>query len=560
MDVSENNFRSLLEGGKQYIVPLFQRPYSWGKKNWDALWDDIMSLYDEEELEGSHFLGAIVTQSVPSTTDGISPYLLIDGQQRIVTLTLLLAALRDHLRKNKQTSDQGDELHGLYLTNLYKKGEAQYKVLSSKADRKMYQQVISNEEVKEKGTIYDVYDFFLKKIRKYNELDKLRNVVLEYLAFVIITVDDKDDPYLIFESLNYKGQQLTQADLVGNYFFMRLPSDQHEKTYNELWLPLQQSFKDKAQDNYSYLEELTKAFWYYLRKDGCDIKQNQVYQRFKQRLEKPESDIQAALEDLIKFAQYYQHIRFPEEEPEIRLSRWFKRFMRLQFTSAYPFLLNLYHEYAEQKFSVDEFELILRYVESYFVRRLFAKEPTRSLNKVFNNLYTSLKKQRAGNIVDNLKEVLTSKERTQIWPDDDQFRQDLVKYPLYTSNTYIDRVKLILESIEERLTDTQNISDNVRVEHIMPQNLTDEWEIKLGTKAEEEHKLWVHTLGNLTLTSESSEVSNKSCDERLALLQNSDLALNYYYFGESKVDSWNVEEIKLRANWLADIAIQVWPR
>jgi uncharacterized protein with ParB-like and HNH nuclease domain len=203
MKASETSFRNLLEGSKQFKVPLFQRPYSWEKSNWETLWDDLMSLYSDG-MEGYHFLGPIVTLAEPGTPDGISPYLLIDGQQRLTTLTLLLIALRDVLKK--QDSELAEELHELFLINKFKKGDDLYKVLPTQADRNFYQRIVQAKELEKRERISEAYSFFLKKLEKSESedtdtplsLSKLKNVILERLTLVSITLNDDDNPYLIF--------------------------------------------------------------------------------------------------------------------------------------------------------------------------------------------------------------------------------------------------------------------------------------------------------------------------------------------------------------------------
>lgn len=558
MKASETSLRELLQGGKQFQIPLFQRPYCWGIENWKTLWDDIISLYnDEDSVESYYFLGSAVTLAVPGTPAGISPFVVIDGQQRLTTLTLLLAALRDYL-KAQGFEQAAEELHELYLINKFKQGDDFYKVLPTQADRKAYQQIIHRKEIKESSRIYQAYNFFREQIEKGNssveisiDLTKLKTVVLERLSLVCITLDDKDNPYLIFESLNYKGEPLTQADLVRNYFFMRLPREQHEAVYEEIWLPLQERFRINAGD--TYLDELTNAFWYYLGKDGQLVNYNQVYQALKLNLEKPCVNVLDALKDLSCFAEYYLRLRFPKEEPELKLRKWFHSFGRLDFTTCYPFLLKLYGEYTSKRLSIEAFEQTLSYLESYLVRRLFAGVPTQGLNKAFNTLCRQLD---LNDIVGSLRHTLISFQRSQIWPDDDWFRRSIIEQPVYGGRR-IDRVKLLLESLGEILTKEQVNPENLTVEHIMPQTLTAEWKTMLGSKAEEVHKRWLHTLGNLTLTAYNSELSNKHFSEKLSYLQHSCLALNRYF---QKLETWDEQAIQNRGEYLADIALRVWSR
>lgn len=561
MKASETSLRNLLEGTKQFQIPLFQRPYSWGETNWETLWEDLMSLY-EGEVEGFYFLGPIVTQAIAGTAEGISPFVVIDGQQRLTTLSILLAALRTHLKRQK--NGLADELHELYLVNRFKRNDEYYKVLPTQDDREVYKRIIQDKEkeIKEKSRIYEAYNYFKKRLKKPDpdeniEIDcvKFKTVVLESLILVNITSDDKDNPYLIFESLNNKGEELTQADLVRNYIFMRLPRDQQEKVYADMWLPLQEQFKINAKQN-NYTEELTKALWYYLRKDGRKVNEKNIYQELKKKFDKPGIDITSELEKLSKFASYYQRLTIPEKETHPTLRRWFERLLRLEFTTSHIFLLNIYYEYDMGNLSLDDFENVLSYLESYFVRRSITGISTKVLGEVLNNLYLQVQAENPADLVTGLRTVLMSFSGNKVWSEDDAFRKGIINKAVY-SNSAIDRVKLVLERIEASLSKERVEPQTLTIEHIMPQKLNKEWQSVLGADYSNVHKRWLHTLANLTLTGYNSELSNKPFNKKLSYLTSSNISMNQYF---RDVENWNEEEMQRRAEYLADIAIKVWPR
>ncbi|MGF1488920.1 MAG: DUF262 domain-containing protein [Prochloraceae cyanobacterium] len=254
MRASETNLRNLLEGCKQFQIPIFQRPYAWEKPNWETLWTDLMSIYNNGEIEGSHFIGSIVTQAISGTADGISPFIVIDGQQRLVTLTILLATLRHHLQKEKKSQD-ADELFELYLINKFKQDDDRYKVFPSQHDCQVYQSIINSKNKRnitpKEGKIYDAYKFFEGKLKKPFEEErtietaKIKSIILERLTLVNITSEEKDNVYLIFESLNNKGQELTQTDLIRNYIFMQLelPVEEKKKYIKQNGCPLKSNLK-----------------------------------------------------------------------------------------------------------------------------------------------------------------------------------------------------------------------------------------------------------------------------------------------------------------------------
>lgn len=567
MKASETSLRNLLEGGKQFQIPLFQRPYSWKRENWETLWEDLMSLYNGE-VQGLYFLGPIVTQAALGTADGISPFVVIDGQQRLTTLTIILAALRNEIKKSD--SDTAQEVDELYLINKFKKHDDIYKVLPTQNDREVYKSIIQSKKAKDirkEGQIYEAYKFFEGKFKKpdidediFLDYTKFKTILLERLILVNITSDNNDNPYLIFESLNNKGEELTQADLVRNYIFMKLPPEERDEVYSNKWLPLENSFKSNM-NHKECAGELTNAFWFYLRKDGVAVNEKEVYKAIKKRFDdfRCTDELKLELENLIKFSNYYLRLNFYKEEPEPKLKEWFRRLKRLDFTTCHIFLLNIYSHYEEKNLSLEDFEKILRYLESYFVRRWLAEVPTRSLGIVFNNLYNQVKKTNSHNLVSGLHTVLVNFEKNQRYPDDNEFRQALISKFLYSLRGSNDRVKLLLESIEVSLNHKEQVApQNLNIEHILPQSLTKEWKTTLGDNYINIQKKWLHTLGNLTLTGYNPELSNKPFGEKLSLLKKSNLALNKYY-QEKKVDVWNEEAIKNRAEYLADIAIRIWP-
>ena len=560
MKASETSLRNLLEGGKQFRIPLFQRPYSWGETNWETLWQDLMSLY-QGEVEGFYFLGPIVTQAILGTAEGISPFVVIDGQQRLTTLSILLAALRNHLKRQKNAL--ADELYELYLINRFKSNDDYYKVLPTQDDREVYKKIIQDKEkdIKEKSRIYDAYKFFKNRLKERNpednEIDsvKLKKVILESLVLVNITSDKEDNPYLIFESLNNKGEELTQVDLVRNYIFMRLPGDHQEKVYKDIWLPLQEQFKINAKQN-NYTEELTRSLWYYLRKDGEKVNERSIYQELKKRFDKPNVDIKVELEKLSKFAIYYQRFVFPDTETEPRLKYRFNRLLQLDFTTSHIFLLNVYYEYDTGHLSLNNFENILRYLESYFVRRYIAGISTKVLGDVFNKLYVQIQEKNSGDLVTALHTVLIGYSENRAWPEDDVFRQAIINKAVYSKSS-IERVRLLLEGIETSLSKERVEPQNLTIEHIMPQTPSKEWRSMLGTNFSNIHKRWLHTLANLTLTGYNSELSNKPFDKKLSYLKSSNVSMNQYF---REVEIWNEEAMQRRAEYLADIAVKVWPR
>jgi uncharacterized protein with ParB-like and HNH nuclease domain len=578
MKVAEISVRNLLGSTIQFQIPLFQRPYSWQQTDWETLWEDLMRLYNlynnESETEQViHFLGSIVTQSLPGTADSITPYLVIDGQQRLITLTIILSSLQHTIKKMKfpESDKLVEELYESYLINKFKKGNDYYKILPTSDDQNVYISMIKesfNETFKDK-LILKAYIFFVKQFKNLEKQGlqeqkmlnflKFKYILLERLILINITSEEKDNPYLIFESLNYKGEELTQADLLRGYIFMKLPRQKREKIYKEKWLPHETSFKNIIKNEVKYADIMTNSFWFYLRKDGESINLKEVYKEIKKRFEntkEPENE----LDQIIKFSKYYQNIAFKDIEKEKTLQKYFSRLNRLDFSTCHIFLLNIYDDYHEKRLSIDDFEKILIYLESYFIRRFFINKSTRPLGKIFDNLYKevsqTMKEKNLKTLADGVYMVLDSYEGEKIWPSDDEFRLGIMTRPIYKRNSN-DRVKLFLETLESSQTKEIVNFTNLSIEHIMPQKLNKDWKTILGDKSTEVHKKWVHTLGNLTLTGYNSELSNSPFDKKCQLFTESNVFLNKYL---CQLNTWNEESIKNRANHLADLTIKVWPR
>lgn len=572
MKANETTLRQILDGSRQYVVPLFQRPYSWKLQNWKLLWSDLLDLYiykssEESQDVSGHFFGPIVTQDRSGSPTEVTSYILIDGQQRLTTLSILLAALRDHYRAcHDQEGIVADKLHD-FLTNRFTRGEKSFKVLPTQIDRTAYKEVVDCQSQASSGLIWEAYQFFLKSIQEAEKNQDVRlnievfsNLILSSVNLVSIFLDKSDDPYLIYESLNYKGEPLSQADLIRNHLFMRLPAGQHDQIYADKWLPIEQRFKGNAGND--YLKEMTNAFWYYLRKSGQPINQKLIYQNLKQEIDKsPDSGVETKLDDLLRFSGYYLRIHFPQQEEKNQdLRYWFEHLSELKLTSFYSFILRIYDDYEKGKITVKDFCQILEILESYAIRRWIVDVPSGPLNKTFIALYQQIEKTYAVVNPKTLRAKLASFDRTQRWPTDEELRAKIIERPLYVEGSDgKKRIKFVLQRLQEKLSKELVSFDNLNIEHILPQTMTDEWRAVLGEKADEIHRQWSDVLGNLTMVvgSDNSEMSNRSFETKLKFLKTSNLSINKYFYDLSK---WDHHAIQKRGEWLADQAIKVWPR
>lgn len=539
MKASETKFQPIIEGTKQYVVPLFQRAYSWDKKDWELLWEDLVYLCENNEPK-SHFIGSIVTMPTTSVPEGVTKFLLIDGQQRLTTVFILLALLRD-LAKNNGEAELSDEINQTMLVNPFKKGNEYFKLLPTQFDRESFQNLIQSEP--DGATqLTRCYQFFDRKLKQEGvKVQAINNVITNRLSVVSIVLDPDDNPHLVFESLNAKGRPLTQADLIRNYFFMRIHVDEQEKIHAKYWVPMQTALG----------ENLTEFIRHYLMRNGAFVKQSDVYFILKDRV--GQSDALEALKDIAAFAGYYQKLLVPDNEPNTEIRTALLRLNRLEVTTAYPFLLNCYHDYAQGRLLIEDFLEILQVIENFVVRRFVCNIPTNQLNKIFPSLYEQAYLKNEPSFVDSIRSAL----QTRGYPKDVEFRTRLIDSKLYGTREKAVKTKLILETLESSYQHKEQVPfDDLSIEHIMPQTLTHWWEQHLGEAWQVDYELYLHTLGNLTLTAYNTELSNDPFQEKQKRLAKSHLELNRYF---EAVSIWDKTEIEKRSNALADLALTVWP-
>lgn len=452
-----------------------------------------------------------------------------------------------------------EQINNTILINPYEEGLERYKLQPTQLDRLDFNHIIDEGSPNYQKTLINrCYRFFGTELFKHQEiqLNLLKTAIISGLSLVSITLDQDENPHLIFESLNAKGKPLTQADLIRNYFFMRIDVDQQEETYDRYWLPMQNNL-----DENNFDDGLTECIRHYLMKNDLEVNENEVYLELKKQVN-PNNALES-LQDLTKFASYYHKLIKPSQETNKSISNCLMRLERLDIKSIYPFLLNCYEDYIERKLSVDEFVKVLNIIENFLIRRFVCNFSTDSLNKVFSSLYREINEtnQKTGKkFMEGLKFVLTDKKDS--YPRDDEFQSRLKDAELYDSDTPSkrERCKLILESIEQSFNHQEKVSfNNLTIEHIMPQmpkGLSEDWQKSLGEDWEKTHQLFLHTLGNLTLTGYNSELSHNIFSKKREILLESKLKLNESF---SDKKTWQRKDIEERAEYLSEICLKIWP-
>ena len=421
-----------------------------------------------------------------------------------------------------------------------------FKLQPTQVDRDIFHQLIQDNEsneVIENNSILECYTFFFKKIRQLNsDLQQLQKIICTNLSVVSVVLSSNDDPYLVFESLNAKGRALTQADLIRNYFFMRIHVDKQDLIYTKYWQPMQELLGDN----------LTEFIRHYLTKNGIDVKQSDIYFQLKEKIN--QSDALSHLQDLYKFADYYSRLLNPELENNLKVRKRLIRINRLEVATVYPFLLNCYDEWMQKRISENELIEIFHILENFLIRRFVCNVQTRGLNRIFALLYSQVIKDvdiDSNAFVERVKSVLQTKD----YPKDAEFKERLLDVKLYGSNRS-EKARLILESIEESFRHKEQISfDNLTIEHILPQTLNNWWKDHLGQDWEITYELFLHTIGNLTLTAYNGELSNSDFVTKKKEYQNSHLELNSYF---QDIDTWKREDIEKRAENLSHEIVNIW--
>lgn len=484
----------------QLVIPIYQRVYSWEKKQCEELWDDIIKIGGDDKMDG-HFIGFIL-YVLDRITHSNNALLIIDGQQRLTTITLLIIALRNHL------SDKRKEIEDHYLINSDKGGDKKFRLILSESDKDTLLSLIDKDKRKPSelsSKIVENFKLFEKLVSK--NTDELETIFkgLEKLMIVEIALEkEKDDPQLIFESMNSKGIELTQTDLIRNYIVMETEIEKQEVFYNKYWRAMEEEFK---QD-----EKLFDRFvrHYLTIKTGETPNINKVYVALKDYRQKEGIGIEYLLKDLQKYCGYFCQIVF-KKEADKDLNKALGFLVDLKMDVIYPLLLELYSDYSDGVLSKADFRRSIALIESYIFRRAVCGLGTNSLNKVFPSFTKHIQKDEYFKSLKAHFGYLTNNQR---FPNNDEFKNFFIMIDFYKKFNK-KKTKCFLERLEN-FGDTKEPVDTQKctTEHIMPQTLTEEWERDLGENFKEIHDKYLHTIGNLTLTGYNSEYRNKSFQEK----------------------------------------------
>ncbi len=557
MKASEISLGTALDGVRQYHVPLFQRSYTWRERNWSELWNDVLETVQSPHKR-KHFFGAVVSKSENVPQSSVTRYLLIDGQQRLTTVFLLLCALRDEARARGQ-NEWADDIEQELLFNHRKKGEDYWKLWPTGDDRAAFESVMRGKsaDLNAKGNAVSGTHplaiatlYFRRRLGKRDAppLEQLKEALLERFEIVAVLLGTDDDPYRIFESLNAKGERLTEADLIRNYFLMRVPSEQQAPIYAQLWQPMQSALGDKLSDFVRH----------FLSKDGELISKGDVYYTVREKVQtlRTPGEVEAYLQEIARFAAVYARFLEPKREPDAAIRASLDRLRRIQMSVCYPFLLHLFVAREAGTLSTQIVRDVLETLESYAIRRWVCLVPTFGLNNYFPSLWRDAREAVGGDLKrlnEGVRHVLSSKKA----PDDASFENNFMASQMYGGGERLAKVHVILERLEQAFDHKEEVDlTQLSVEHLMPQTLTPQWQEELGSKWKEDHENLLHTIGNLTLTAYNSELSNAEWPHKRRELTASHLELNREVAREKQ---WRAPQIEARSQELARRAIAIWP-
>lgn len=563
LQAGETTLNKLLNTSRQFIVPIFQRNYSWQKSQYEQLWFDILRASKFKEKQ-NHFIGSIVYIDMGTPAGRPQQLLLIDGQQRLTTISILLCAIKDYVQKfNLETKLINlAKIKNQFLYNSDEIDEDKYKLLLNVQDKETYIKLIDNTifTVNKPATnIIKCYEFFYEHIEDFikqdGQIDEIYAGIFK-LSLVSISLDkDSDNPQMIFESMNSTGKDLSQTDLLRNYLLMDLTPEKQTRLYKTYWKPMEELFgEDIYKNDVNKFDYFIRDFLTLKSDTGYICKINNVYENFKRYYLDNNCEKFAVLKDLFTYAKYYACIDLLQEKDD-ELKLYWQEFKKLDSHVVYPFLLKLYDDYSRQILIKEDFKKILQVVISYLWRRAICEIPTNSLSKTFATLYQAVDKE---DYVNSIIKAFVFKSTYKRFPSDYEVREKL-----QTKDIYHFRLrKYLLEALENyyHKEPIDLNTANYTIEHIMPQNIEHNllWQQMLGEDWQEVHSLYLHTLGNLTITGYNAEMSNKSFWEKVngeSGFKHSHLKLNESI---AQCDVWNKKAIQRRTNILTDIILKIW--
>lgn len=555
MKGSETKLVSYMQGSdKRFIIPVYQRNYDWKTENCKQLYDDLVKVVKRNRK--SHFFGSIVSVH----NDGeFNEYLVIDGQQRLTTISLLLLAMYNIMRGGILTPEKSnlpDKIYKTYLIDEWQEDDTRIKLKPVKNDRNAFQRLFDDVSgyVPDSNLTINYNYFYTRILKEEITLDELYDAISK-LEIIKITLNQDDNPQLIFESLNSTGVALSEGDKIRNLILMGLPSKKQADFYEKYW---------------NKIENCTNYDVSLFIRDYLSVKHpptpamNKIYFNFKSFIEDKEEDIELLLQELLSYAQWYETL-LKGNTLNSGLNACIYRLNRLETTVTRPFFLEVLRLQTEGKVSLEDVKEIFLYTENYLFRRSICDLPTNALNKIFLMLHREIIRydETDDNYLEKFKYALKSKTDRGRFPDDEEFVGNFSNRSIYQMNSK-NKIYLLERFENSGTVEVQNVykqcDDGVySIEHIMPQHLTPAWVKELGEDWQEIHEVWLHRLANLTLTGYNSKYSNSPFIEKREIQHgfiDSHLYINKWIAHQ---EHWGLSELEERNQLLMNQALEIWP-
>lgn len=559
MKGSEAKMTGFMEGAdKRYIIPVYQRKYDWKLENCRQLYNDLKKIV----LEGrsSHFFGSIVSSVVP--VGSRLEYHIIDGQQRLTTVTLLLLAMRNLIAQQKLVSQSGrldEQIAQRFLISPWAAADDQIKLRPVKGDREALARLFGDEEDFDPASnLTHNYRFFCDMLLKESiSIDELYAAIGK-LEIISITLDHDDNAQLIFESLNSTGLALEEGDKIRNYILMGLNPREQNSYYDTYWTKIE---KCTGNDVSSFVRD------YLSIKEQVTPTLNTVYHAFKVYADGIRQPITTLLDDLLRYARLFEKLRTCKSGlGEKRLDDCLYRMSRLDIGVTRPFLMEVLRLNQDGKLSSQDVLTVFLTTEDYLFRRNICEVPTNALNKIFLMLNKEILRYdgTTENYVEKFVYALLSKRESGRFPDDEEFSTALAAKQVYSMRgkykAYLFERLENYGTVETKDVYTHLDNKVYTIEHIMPQHLTPAWTRALGPNSADIHSTWLHRLANLTLTGYNPNLSNKTFAEKRDAAEGgykaSGLKMNQKI---ARKETWGLAELEERNHELVALALKIWP-
>ena len=543
MKPSIRTLGEILYSPSQYVIPVFQRNYRWEKPQWDKLWESLITIQSPDK-RGNHFMGFLVFVPGLAQPGQHTTFHLIDGQQRLTTSSLLLAAVRNVARRTDQT-DLADEIHQYYLVHPLKKGEQHYRLLPKERDHDSYLALVTNQG-QSFGRVADALAYFEERVSTFaadspEHLRRVFDTVCQRLEFMCATLE-AENAYNIFKSLNSTGVPLGPADLIRNFVFMHVPPDEHDAFDRVLWGPLEERFAriDGTLDE----ERFSGFFRDYLMSAGRYVAPKDTFANFESRFESTGFSPSALAQDLTAASGYYATMSGLAPDRSALVTRALVGLNALESSTTYPLLLALFERRANGSITDAQLAHAIEMLRGFILRRFICGDSSRGYGQMFVRALT----KDEGDPISTLEAYLLDRG----WPDDHQFEAAFVEFPLYERGY----TREVLAALEEARGHREPVDlQATQVEHVLPQTLSDAWRQALGPSADGIHADSQHLPGNLTLSAYNQELWNHPFEIKRQRYAQSNVVLTREL---SLYDRWTDSEIRSRGRLLAEQAAQIW--